>query len=131
MTTRHRCTIVLALAVVAMTGFVLNAAAKDIPAQLADPDGKAGDASKPVKVYILAGQSNMVGMGNLSGARCRYTGIYLTADPAAPKGVMGLYRVGTYKIDRFPRCLPVGRSESGRRGDRFGLQRRLRPGHGL
>jgi hypothetical protein len=89
---------VLAISVLVLTGFVLSAAAKDIPAQLPDPDGKPGDATKPVKVYILAGQSNMVGMGNLSGARCRYTGIYLTADPAAPKGPMYIYPVGHYRI---------------------------------
>ena len=35
--------------------------AADIPAQLPDPDGKPGDPKKPVKVYILAGQSNMEG----------------------------------------------------------------------
>jgi len=69
-----------------------------VPALLPDPDGKPGDATKPVKVYILAGQSNMVGMGNISGARCRYTGIYLTADPVAPKGPMYMYRIGNYKI---------------------------------
>ena len=56
------------------------------------------DTTKPVKVYILAGQSNMVGMGEISGARCRYTGIYLTPDPAAPKGPLVIYRVGSYKI---------------------------------
>ncbi len=82
-----------------LTGFVLNVAAMDIPTQLPDPDGKAPDNTKPVKVYILAGQSNMVGMGTISGAKCRYTGIYLTGDPAAPRGVMGVYRAGTYKID--------------------------------
>ena len=89
---------VLAVSVLVLTGFALGAAAKDVPARLPDPDGKPGDASKPVKVYILAGQSNMVGMGNLSGARCRYSGIYLTADPAAPKGPMYIYPVGNYRI---------------------------------
>ncbi len=89
---------VCALAVVALTSLVLNAAAKDIPAVLPNPDGKPGDATKPVKVYILAGQSNMVGMGELSGARNLYTGIYLTADPAAPKGPLQVWRVGNYKI---------------------------------
>ena len=89
---------VCGLTAMVLTSLVLNAAAKDIPAQLPDPDGKAGDATNPVKVYILAGQSNMVGMGNLSGARCRYSGIYLTADPAAPKGPMYIYPVGHYKI---------------------------------
>lgn len=74
------------------------AAAGEIPAQLPDPDGKAPDSSKPVQVYILAGQSNMVGMGNIGGAKCRYGGIYLTADPAAPKGPMYVHPVGNYKI---------------------------------
>ncbi len=74
----------LAATALVLTGTVLHAPAKDIAAQVPDPDGKAGDAIRPVKVYILAGQSNMVGMGNLSGAKCRYTGIGLTADPPAP-----------------------------------------------
>ncbi|MEZ5302013.1 MAG: sialate O-acetylesterase [Verrucomicrobiales bacterium] len=38
-----------------------------IPYPLPDPDGSTGAADKPVKVYILAGQSNMVGMGNVNG----------------------------------------------------------------
>ena len=50
--------------------------AAEVPSSLPDPDGKAGDATKPVKVYILAGQSNMVGMGNLSGARNVYDGVF-------------------------------------------------------
>ena len=41
--------------------------AEDSPA-LPDPDGKPADMSKPVKVFILLGQSNMVGMGKVSGA---------------------------------------------------------------
>ena len=41
-----------------LAAFVLHAAAREIPAELPDPDGKAPDTSKPVKVYILAGQSN-------------------------------------------------------------------------
>ncbi|MCK4276007.1 MAG: hypothetical protein KAX78_05805, partial [Phycisphaerae bacterium] len=93
MTGRRRAVTTLIVVALAMTTLVLQSAAKDIPAQLPDPDGKPGDATKPVKVYILAGQSNMVGMGNLSGARCRYTGIYLTADSAAPGGPMYIYPV--------------------------------------
>ncbi len=38
-----------------------------LPDPLPDPDGKPADMSKPVKVFILMGQSNMVGMGNVSG----------------------------------------------------------------
>jgi len=75
MMTRKRIKSLLLFAAVAIAIIVLPAAAKQIPSQLPDPDGKAPDTSKPVKVYILAGQSNMVGMGTISGAKCRYTGI--------------------------------------------------------
>jgi len=34
---------------------------------LPDPDGKAADMTKPVQVYILLGQSNMLGAGRISG----------------------------------------------------------------
>jgi hypothetical protein len=37
-------------------------------ADLPDPDGKPGDMSKPVQVYILLGQSNMLGFGKVPGA---------------------------------------------------------------
>jgi len=94
---RRTRTVSILLAMV-MAGLALPAAAKDIPAQLPGPDGKPGDATKPVKVYILTGQSNMVGFGRLSGASCPYTGIFLTADPAARPGRMSIYRVGNYKI---------------------------------
>ncbi len=36
-----------------------------IPAQLPDPERIAPNMTKPVKVYILSGQSNMVGMGDI------------------------------------------------------------------
>ena len=108
MATRHRFTIVLAIAAAAMASLALPAAAKDIPARLPDPDGKPGDATKPVKVYILAGQSNMVGMGDLTGARNIYTGVYLTPDPAAPKGSLQVWPVGNYKIAPLAVYLPDG-----------------------
>lgn len=38
--------------------------AAEIPEVLPDPDGKPADMSKPVKVFILMGQSNMLGFGN-------------------------------------------------------------------
>ena len=98
MRARRRAVSAWIVVAVAMATLVLQSAAKDIPAQLPDPDGKPGDPTKPVQVYILAGQSNMVGMGNLSGARCRYTGIYLTADPKAPRGPLYIYPVGHYRI---------------------------------
>lgn len=35
--------------------------------ELPDPDGKPADMSKPVQVYILLGQSNMLGAGKIKG----------------------------------------------------------------
>ncbi len=62
--------------------------ADPIPLELARPDGKPGDTTKPLKVYVLAGQSNMVGMGDLKGARPPYPSVYLSADPAVIEGSM-------------------------------------------
>ena len=64
MTTGKHAVSTMAFVAIVMTSIVLGATAKDIPALLPDPDGKPGDATKPVKVYILAGQSNMVGWGD-------------------------------------------------------------------
>jgi Carbohydrate esterase, sialic acid-specific acetylesterase len=75
--------IVAALAVVASQG-----AAAPIPLQLPRPDGQPGLSDKPVKVYILAGQSNMVGMGDITGASPPYPTVFLSADPAIIPGEM-------------------------------------------
>jgi autotransporter-associated beta strand protein len=40
----------------------------NIPYPLPDPDGSTGVTNKPVKVYIMSGQSNMVGFGTVSGS---------------------------------------------------------------
>jgi hypothetical protein len=37
--------------------------------QLPDPDGKPADMNKPVQVYILMGQSNMLGFGKINGGK--------------------------------------------------------------
>lgn len=39
----------------------------NIPYPLADPDASPGVTNKPVKVYIMSGQSNMVGFGTIAG----------------------------------------------------------------
>ncbi len=39
-----------------------------VPYPLPKPDGSPGTTNKPVKVFILSGQSNMVGMGNVTGS---------------------------------------------------------------
>ncbi len=48
-----------------LAGLTLSVSAKDKP--LPDPDGKPADMSKPVQVYILLGQSNMLGAGKIKG----------------------------------------------------------------
>ncbi len=88
MTPRTRIATALTLAALVLTGFTLESSAKEIPLDLPKPDGKPGDASKPVKVYILSGQSNMVGMGDITGARPLYPSVFLSADPAIIPGIM-------------------------------------------
>lgn len=58
-----------------LLGIVLPSALAQIPKQLPDPDSKPPDKSKPVKVYILSGQSNMVGIGQISGGGTRWSDI--------------------------------------------------------
>jgi hypothetical protein len=41
-----------------------SAKAEPVPDVLPDPDGKEADMSKPVQVFIMMGQSNMLGFGN-------------------------------------------------------------------
>lgn len=61
----NRLTLVSFVATVAMTLFALSAAVADDSKQLPDPDGKPAAADKPVKVFILLGQSNMLGFGRI------------------------------------------------------------------
>ena len=53
---------VLALAVVSFP-----AMAQDSSAPIPRPDGRPADLTKPVQVFILLGQSNMVGLGKVAG----------------------------------------------------------------
>lgn len=41
------------------------AGAAEMPAQLPRPDGRPADQTKPVQIYILLGQSNMLGFGRV------------------------------------------------------------------
>jgi len=54
------------LVLVAMSFLALLTRAAENPT-LAKPDGKEADVTKPVQVFILMGQSNMVGMGKIAG----------------------------------------------------------------
>jgi len=55
------------LAALLLAVLVLPATAANAAQPLPDPDGKPADMSKPVQVYILMGQSNMVGAGRVNG----------------------------------------------------------------
>ncbi|MEN9018993.1 MAG: sialate O-acetylesterase [Verrucomicrobiales bacterium] len=72
-----------------------------MPATLPRPDATPLSDGK-VKVYILAGQSNMVGFGYLQGSRPVYPSIYLSADPnikigRMPVGPSALLKHGVYQ----------------------------------
>jgi len=49
-----------------LAGQITQAIGAAIPDVLPRPDGKLADMSKPVEVFILMGQSNMVGAGSLA-----------------------------------------------------------------
>ncbi|MEX2215682.1 MAG: sialate O-acetylesterase [Phycisphaeraceae bacterium] len=63
--TRARITTVLILAVTMIASLALSPRTTVAADQLPRPDGKPADMSKPVQVYILLGQSNMVGAGKV------------------------------------------------------------------
>jgi alpha-galactosidase len=85
-----------------LAGTTTGIGAGIVPAQLPAADGKPGDPTKPVNVYILAGQSNMVGMAALSGARNAYSGIFFSSDPETPAGPFGIWQVGEFKVSPLP-----------------------------
>ena len=60
----------------------LPLAAEVIPADLPAPDDKPTAKDKPVKVFILSGQSNMLGFGKVEGSNAMYSSVFLSADPS-------------------------------------------------
>ncbi len=79
----------------------LPATADVIPVELPPPDAKPPATDKPVKVYILSGQSNSVGFGAVKPAPPQYANIFLSADPTAkpcvlPVGSAALLKFGVH-----------------------------------
>ena len=68
MDTRTRTKIVSILTAVLLLVFALPVLVADTPKPLPDPDGKPANMSKPVQVFILLGQSNMLGFGKIGAA---------------------------------------------------------------
>lgn len=54
-----------ALAITLAMSLLSRLVIADVPAQLPDPDGKPADQSRPVKVFVMLGQSNMLGFGRV------------------------------------------------------------------
>jgi len=75
------------LLMLGIASYALSTIAADVPEILPRPDKTPPTAGK-VKVYILAGQSNMVGFGYLAGSRPTYESIFLSADPKIKVGRM-------------------------------------------
>ena len=67
-----RSTHISGLRIAAVILLLIPAASADQP--LPDPDGKPADMSQPVQVYILLGQSNMLGFGRVNPARGKAEG---------------------------------------------------------
>ncbi len=63
-----------ALALAILVSLNLPILAAEAPKTLPDPDGKPADMTKPVQVYILLGQSNMVGAGKINPSRGKAEG---------------------------------------------------------
>ena len=75
------CLVMISLSVSAM-------AETAVPSVLPRPDKTPPNTKKPIKVYLLAGQSNMVGFGTLKGGTPRYSSIFLSADPSVLPAVL-------------------------------------------
>ena len=73
-----------------LLGLATFAMAATIPVELPPPDAGPPATDKPVKVYILSGQSNMVGFGAVNPAPPQYTNVFLSADPTAMPTALGV-----------------------------------------
>lgn len=79
----------------------LSLSAEVVPLNLPRPDASPPTTTKPVKVYILSGQSNMVGFGAVDGGGPTYSSLILSADPSVmpcrmPVGASALLPHGIY-----------------------------------
>ena len=88
----------------ALAGLPLHAAVLPVDLPQPDPNDK-GSKDKPVKVYILSGQSNMLGFGRVEGAAPFYTNVFLSADPSVTEGTLpgensAIMRFGVFQSDK-------------------------------
>lgn len=73
----HRFVLML-MTVVSLAAALFASDTSQLPETLPRPDGKSADMTKPVQVYILMGQSNMLGFGKVSGLAdaCKNKNLY-------------------------------------------------------
>ena len=90
-------------ALCAAATLALPVSAERLPAELPPVDLNAPVAKdKPVKVYIMSGQSNMLGFGRIEDAPPLFDDFYLSADPSATDGILpikgkAMMRMGIYQ----------------------------------
>ncbi len=88
----------------AFAALPLHAAVLPVDLPQPDPNDK-GSKDKPVKVYILSGQSNMLGFGRVEGASPFYSKVFLSADPSISEGTLpgensAIMRFGVFQSDK-------------------------------
>jgi len=84
MVTECRKRFVKILPAVALAIFALPAAAQVVPDQLPDPDNTPPVTTKPIQVFILMGQSNMLGFGRIGPVDKNGTLSYLVEEGKYP-----------------------------------------------
>ena len=68
MSNKQFCTLLMAILAIGLTGAWAQEKVEAGPKHdLPRPDTKPADMSRPVRVYIMLGQSNMLGMGKVAG----------------------------------------------------------------
>lgn len=111
--------------------------------QIVTPALRAADKSRPVKVYILAGQSNMVGIGQVTGGGSRWGAEFLEPTVSVYEGAYDaradydrLNPLKTLKLESFGGVRPTPYPGGGTQVARGFIQVRstgvyeLRPGYG-
>ena len=90
-----------------------------VPKELPDPDGKEADMSKPVQVFILMGQSNMLGLGKMASleAAVKTNGKYPylvddSGDWTVRKDVRNVF-IMTHKLQHNDWMCPTNRNNVG------------------
>ncbi len=113
------------------------------PVSLNAQDGPADSAGKPVKVFILSGQSNMVGAGKVTGGGGRWGSEFTDVEVSVYEGTYdpkvdydALKPIKTLKLDRFGGVKPTPYPGGGVHVTRGFIQIKtsgaylLRPGYG-